>query len=211
MTPTNLGDEFIRETLGPYGICPDHNLCSGIRTYISTLLHWNSKTALTTIVDPEDILRVHFGESFFAGETTGIVEGRVADIGTGPGFPGIPIRMVNQSVELALVEPVAKKTAFLHEVVRKLGLSGVDIIRCRMEDLPNDIGKFDVVTSRALGNYDDLLQWSKVRLSQNGIVVLMIGEEEAERLARKKDWHWSKKSIIPRSRGKFVLSGSPKL
>ncbi|HTW30709.1 MAG TPA: RsmG family class I SAM-dependent methyltransferase, partial [Candidatus Sulfotelmatobacter sp.] len=116
-----LSDAFIKDVLLPYGMDPDGDLCAAIRAYIAILLKWNSKIALTTVTEPGEILRIHFGESFFACATAGIGAGRVADIGTGAGFPGIPIRMVSPSVDLILVEPVAKKTAFLHEVVRKLG------------------------------------------------------------------------------------------
>ena len=204
-----LSDAFIKDVLLPYGMDPDGDLCAAIRAYIAILLKWNSKIALTTVTEPGEILRIHFGESFFACATAGIGAGRVADIGTGAGFPGIPIRMVSPSVDLILVEPVAKKTAFLHEVVRKLGMSGVDIIRCRMEDLPVDAGSFDFVASRALGNYDDLLQWSEFRLSRNGKAVLLIGETELERLLGKGGWYWDKNVIIPGSTRRFVLVGYP--
>jgi 16S rRNA (guanine527-N7)-methyltransferase len=209
MKQLNLSDAFIERVLSPFGVIPDHNLCEAIRVYTSTLLHWNSRIALTTVTDREEILRVHFGESFFAASTAGIAAGRVADIGTGAGFPGIPIRMVHPSVELVLVDAVAKKTAFLHEVVRRLGMSGVDIIRCRMEDMGGDAAGFDFVTARALGKYDELLLWSKSRLSQNGKIVLLIGEAELRNILTSRGWYWDKNVIVPGSTGRFLLVGSP--
>src|SRR5580692_6658047 len=152
------------DLLAPYGVVPDHGLCESINLSISTLALWNSKISLTTVTNPEEIVRTHFGESFFAARTIPIRAGRVADIGTGAGFPGIPIRMVAPEIKLTLVEPVAKKTAFLGEIVRKLGLSGVDIIRCRMEELPEDNCGFDFVTARALGEYKKFAKWAAGRL-----------------------------------------------
>jgi 16S rRNA (guanine527-N7)-methyltransferase len=202
-----LSDERIELLLRPYGGSVGAALCEQMRIYISTLLFWNEKISLTTVTDPEQIVRVHFGESFFAARVEGIAKGRVADIGTGAGFPGIPIRMVSSEVELTLVEPVAKKTAFLGEVVRKIGISGVSIIRCRMEEMPVVTGGFDFVTARALGQYERLLQWAKTRLAENGRVILLIGEGEVERLAKLPDWQWQNPVRVPETEGKLVFAG----
>jgi 16S rRNA (guanine527-N7)-methyltransferase len=202
-----LADELIQKTLAPYGIPIDLALCEQIRLYVSTLLQWNAKIALTSVTDPKDVLKLHFGDSFYAAEKAGITKGRVADIGTGAGFPGIPIRMVRPAIELTLVEPIGKKTAFLGEVVRRLNLSGVDIIRCRMEEVPDSLGKLDFVTARALGQYEKLLRWSKSRLSANGKVVLLIGTEEIESLSKLPEWNWEEPHKVPNSEAKFVFIG----
>jgi 16S rRNA (guanine527-N7)-methyltransferase len=204
-----LSNQFLRDTLLPYGIEVEERLCELVKAYLNTLLEWNAKIALTTITDPVEILRVHFGESFFAAEAAQIEKGRLADIGTGAGFPGIPIRMVRHAIELKLVEPIAKKTAFLSEIARKLSLTGVEIIRCRMEDWPIGPQSLDFVTARALGHYDQLLDWSKTRLSEKGKAVLLIGESEVEKITRQASWKWREPAKIPQSRGRFVLSGSP--
>ncbi|HXU49126.1 MAG TPA: 16S rRNA (guanine(527)-N(7))-methyltransferase RsmG, partial [Candidatus Binatia bacterium] len=203
-----LSDVRMQSVLRLYGVETDSELCEKIRIYVSTLLQWNAKISLTTITDPEQILRVHFGESFFAANVSGIVNGRVADIGTGAGFPGIPIRMVRQAVQLTLVEAVAKKVAFLGEVLRKINISGVHIIRCRMEDI-SDAG-FDLITARALGKYNDLLRWSKARLSQTGKIVLLLGRAEAEYLSQNAEWVWNEPKIVPDTSARVVLIGSPR-
>ena len=203
-----LSDVRMQSVLRLYGVEADSELCEKIRIYVSTLLQWNAKISLTTITDPEQILRVHFGESFFAANVSGIVNGRVADIGTGAGFPGIPIRMVRQAVQLTLVEAVAKKAAFLGEVLRKINISGVNIIRCRMEDI-SDAG-FDLITARALGKYNDLLRWSKARLSQTGKIVLLLGRAEAEYLSQNAEWVWNEPEIVPDTSARAVLIGSPR-
>jgi len=203
-----LSDVRMQSVLRLYGVEADSELCEKIRIYVSTLLQWNAKISLTTITDPEQILRVHFGESFFAANVSGIVNGRVADIGTGAGFPGIPIRMVRQALQLTLVEAVAKKVAFLGEVLRKINISGVHIIRCRMEDI-SDAG-FDLITARALGKYNDLLRWSKARLSQTGKIVLLLGRAEAEYLSQNAEWVWNEPKIVPDTSARVVLIGSPR-
>jgi 16S rRNA (guanine527-N7)-methyltransferase len=207
--PADLTDDAIVDLLGPYGVVPPHALCESVRSYISTLLLWNSKIALTTVTNPVDIVRLHFGESFFAARTASITGGRVADIGTGAGFPGIPIRMVTPGVGLTLVEPIAKKTAFLGEVVRKLGLSGVDIIRCRMEELPPEQTGFDLMTARALGRYLKLARWAESRISKGGELLLMLGEAEVRDLVQLRGWNWREPLRIPQSTARFVLIGSP--
>lgn len=204
-----LSDVRMQSVLRLYGVEADPELCEKIRIYVSTLLQWNAKISLTTITDPEQILRVHFGESFFAANVSGIANGRVADIGTGAGFPGIPIRMVRQAVQLTLVEAVAKKAAFLAEVLRKINISGVNIIRCRMEDI-SDAAGIDLITARALGKYNDLLRWSKARLSQTGKIALLLGRAEAEYLSQNAGWVWNEPKIVPETSARVVLIGSPR-
>jgi 16S rRNA (guanine527-N7)-methyltransferase len=205
-----LTDDEIACALSPYGVSASQTLCEQIRIYISLLLRWNRKVALTTITDPKEILCLHFGESFFAASAAGINEGRVADIGTGAGFPGIPIRMVRPSVKLTLVEPVGKKAAFIAEIVSNLGLSGTDIMRCRMEEMSDSIRDFDFITVRALGRYEELLRWSKARLSQQGKIVLLLGYNEVNKIRGSRRWNWEEPIKIPDSRARFVLIGNVK-
>lgn len=204
-----LSDDLIEKTLLPYGAAVDEQMIGRIREYVSCLLQWNAKISLTTVTNPDEILRVHFGESFFAASAAGIVKGRVADIGTGAGFPGIPVRMVSELIELTLVEPNAKKAAFLAEVIRRLEITRVKIIRCRMEDAPKEMKELDFVVSRALGNYEELLEWSKSRFSQNGQLVLLVGESEVGRLGRRPNWMWRAAIKVPNTRERYVLVGSP--
>jgi len=203
-----LDDQQIQAALLPYDVSADHDLCNDIRIYTETLLRWNEKISLTTVTDPTEILRLHFGESFFAASVSGIANGRVADIGTGAGFPGIPMRMVRRGLDLTLVEPIAKRTAFLGEVLRNLTISDATIIRCRMEELPTEASCFDLIVARALGRYDRLLRWSETRISRNGSIMLLLGESDTEHISKDQNWVWCQPKRIPQSKGRFILIGS---
>ena len=207
MQQNHLTDRVIGEVLEPYGVSASAELCEQIRIYVATLLQWNAKIALTTVTKIEEILRVHFGESFFAAKAAGIAKGRAADIGTGAGFPGIPIRMVNAGLQLALVEPVTKKTVFLAEVLRKIGVADVLIIRCRMEDVDKNIKGLDFILSRALGRYEDLIAWAKSRISPNGKLVLLVGVNDANRLGQIPGWEWAEPVDVPNSESRVVFVG----
>src|SRR4051812_28057619 len=98
-----------------------------VSIYLDLLLKWNAKTNLTAVRDPEDIITRHFGESFFAakawlktGETKSVI-----DLGSGAGFPGLPMAIYAPGTKVTLIESQNKKSTFLKEVVRSLGLNSV--------------------------------------------------------------------------------------
>src|SRR5713226_9906360 len=126
---------LISEVLGRFGVTLAPLQVQAVRLYIHILLLWNQKVSLTSIKYPEEILSRHFGESMFAVEKAGITGGRLADVGSGAGFPGLAIKILCPAVKITLIEPVAKKVAFLKEVVRTLRLDGVDFVQKRFEQL----------------------------------------------------------------------------
>jgi 16S rRNA (guanine527-N7)-methyltransferase len=206
---SELSDQEIQNTLRPYGFSPYHGQCDAIRTYVSLLLLWNQKISLTAVVDPVEILRFHFGESVFAASSIPIENGRLADVGSGPGFPGLPLRLVVADLSVTLIESNSKKAAFLAEVVRELKLDQVEIVRQRMESLPADVAPFDYIAARALGGHERLLAWSRSRLTSNGKIILWLGEEESQNLSADSTWVWRDPIHIPGSIRRFILAGSP--
>jgi 16S rRNA (guanine527-N7)-methyltransferase len=202
---TNITLEEIGHALLPYGPVSTVT-CSQIKTYIELLIQWNQKISLTTIIDPIQIVNSHFGESIFAASAVPMTGGRLADVGTGPGFPGIPLRMVVSDLDVTLIEPIAKKTAFLSEVVRKLEIGTTRVIRIRMESLV-DVKPFDFITARALGHYEELLQWASVNLSDSGHVVLWLGESDAKAVSLISAWRWREPILIPNSERRYLLVG----
>ena len=199
----------IQKALLPYGVPTAPEACEAIRKYIALLIHWNQKVSLTTVILPSEILRFHFGESLFAIPIVPILQGRLADVGSGAGFPGIPIGIVVPDIHVTLIESNVKKATFLAEVQRELKLANVEIFRGRMEDLPPSVAKFDFVTARALGKQRELLTWSKEHLDIGGKVVLWSGGGDVELLTRHLGWNWHKPHLIPGSKRRFLLFGSP--
>ena len=204
----HLSDAQIAEILRPYGVSVDVGLCNQIRTYIALLLKWNATVSLTTVTDPVEICRFHFGESIFAASAVDVRGGRLADVGSGAGFPGLPLRMASPAITLTLIESNARKAAFLSEVVRSLELEGVEVFRGRMEDHKPD-KPYDWVTARALGQHDNLLRWAKGNLTGSGKVVLWVGEDDANRISQTPEWEWRRPILIPGSKRRFLLVGSP--
>ena len=209
MTIIQLSNQEIMAGLEPYGAKPEESVCNKINAYISLLLMWNQKISLTTVTNPNEILRFHFGESFFAASAATICNGRLADVGSGAGFPGLAIRLLVESLEVVLIESNAKKAAFLSEVSRELNLNGVSVFRGRMEDFNSESARLDFVTARALGQHSELLRWSQKRLDHRGKVILWLGQKDVTEISKNTGWNWLDPIKIPQSQRRFLLFGSP--
>lgn len=199
-------DVQIRATLSAYGFGPTQAFCEKTRAYIDLLLKWNRRVALTSITSADEILRVHFGESLFAIQAAHIATGRLADVGSGAGFPGVPLAMALPGFEMSLIESNAKKAAFLSELVRVLELMNARVHHGRAESMSVD-ERFDIVAARATGEYRQLLRWSEERLNADGKAVLWLGEKQIDELAGAKGWVWQRPVRISRTKGRFILVG----
>jgi len=204
----------IAEELQPYGVKSNEVLSSQIRSYVEMLLVWNRKMSLTAVTDPVEIIRFHFGESIFALTAGAISDGRLADVGSGAGFPGLPIRLARPSINLTMIESNIKKCTFLREVSRKLRIDGdVRVLNSRMEDVatpsPSEDERFDFISARAVGDFDALLAFARKFLAEKGRLVLWIGQEDAEMLAKVHSvlWEWSGPILVPNSSRRNLLSG----
>jgi 16S rRNA (guanine527-N7)-methyltransferase len=201
--------EEIAHFLSPYigRAIPEPQLKS-LATYLALLKKWNQTIPLTAIEGDNEIVTRHFGESMFAGSLVPLERGRLADVGSGAGFPGIPLKIAYPELQITLVEPNIKKCAFLREVQGALGMHGVEVARSRYEDFgaPNS---FDFICSRALGGYRHLLHWSETVLKPEGRVILWLGAEDSNLMARTKGWNWALPVSIPESRRRVVLIGQP--
>lgn len=174
------------------------------------LLRWNKRISLTRITDPHEILRFHFGESLFAINELRIRRGRLADVGSGAGFPGLALRIALPELQLVLIESNFKKAAFLGEVCRELSLSNVKVLRSRMEEISQGDSAYDFITARALGHHPALLKWAGRHLAPAGKLVLWLGEEEARNLAENDAWKWRKPAHMPGSKRRLLLVGTPR-
>jgi 16S rRNA (guanine527-N7)-methyltransferase len=203
-----LSNETIIRELRPYGTTASTRLCDQIRTYIDLLLRWNQKTSLTTVTDPEEIVRFHFGESLLASSAVPIRHGRLADVGSGAGFPAVPIRMVSDDLTTILIESNQKKATFLAEVARELRLQNVEVRRSRMADVLFGDEPVDFVSTRAVRIDAEFLNWSRDSLNSTGSLVLWLGEDDASNISTKSGWKWADPTRIPGSHRRIILHGT---
>lgn len=204
-----LADDAIRNRLAPFGIHPDVDLCQKVRAYAGLLLQWNEKINLTSILDPVEIIERHFGESMFAASAVGVSRGRLADVGSGAGFPGLALKIMLPELEVALLEPNAKKAAFLAEVVRVLRLAGVSVLRSGFKTSGIDRCSINLVTSRALDPKRGLLDWAHGVLSATGRLVLWSSSETFLALGKSPRWEWESPVWIPLSKTRCLLIAKP--
>jgi len=161
-----------------------------ISTYIDILLKWNSRINLTAIRDPSEIVQRHFGESLFAAQFM-LTQKSVAtaiDLGSGAGFPGVPLAILDPDVQVTLIESQQKKATFLKELIYALGLKNLKVFGDRAESYP---ATADLVMLRAVERFEQALQMA-IRLTRTGgTIALMIGSgqvEPARRLGSAVNW-----------------------
>ncbi|HXQ98235.1 MAG TPA: 16S rRNA (guanine(527)-N(7))-methyltransferase RsmG [Candidatus Limnocylindrales bacterium] len=194
--------------LEPYGVQLSDLQVLQIQNYLGILVFWNHKFNLTSVEDPQEIVSRHFGESFFCAKFMPAEKSRLADVGSGAGFPGLALKIVRPDTEVFLIEQDTRKAAFLNEVARTLHLESVKVLRTHYETLNPDFGDFDAVIARAIGNHKTLLRWASPRLSPSGRVILLLGLEDATKLTHLKDWHWSQPHPMPQSSKRVIIVGN---
>ena len=141
------------------------------------LLQWNRVTNLTTITDPLDVALKHYVDALAAAPWIGD-RARVMDAGSGGGFPGLPLAILRPDLSVTLVDSVRKKVSFLKHAIRTLGLSDIDAVHGRLEDLcllPEYRGKFDRVVCRAFSSLEDFANLALPYLSPGGCLLAMKG------------------------------------
>jgi len=204
-----LTDQEIAGALKPFGILPTPSESDSIRRYVPLLLEWNLKINLTGLTDPAEIVSRHFGESWYLTKLLDLEAGRLADIGSGAGFPGLALKLVRPSLEINLIEQNKKKSAFLAEMTRALSLKGVSIVSGAYEDWPVPSASLDFITARALGQYPRLLRWASPALKPTGRIILWLGDDESNHLQSKPGWSWKLPERVPGSLRRQILIGSP--
>ncbi|HET7107031.1 MAG TPA: 16S rRNA (guanine(527)-N(7))-methyltransferase RsmG [Candidatus Acidoferrum sp.] len=202
-----VSEETVRRALGEFQIAIDSQQVLLIQQYIGILLRWNEKLNLTAIRDPLEILYRHFCESMFAAGAIPVDKGRLADIGSGPGFPGIPLKIARPEMDVCLVESNIKKGTFLAEVVRELQLSNTRVLISRYEELGEEISPLDYVCSRAVGEFGPFLEWAGSEKVQAKQVILWIGGRDLDAVQRIKNWEWREPILIPKSLQRYLVVG----
>ena len=156
--------------------------------YMNLLLEWNQKINLTAITDEREIIIKHFLDSLTIAKYIDR-ENSLADIGTGAGFPGIPIKIYKPDIKITLVDSLNKRINFLDEVIKDLKLNDIETVHSRAEDLgrnKNYREMFDVVTSRAVANMSVLSEYLLPLVKVGGKCICMKGSEIEEELQNSK-------------------------
>ncbi len=220
MHPARIA-ELLEPFLGPQDLRPNTQaLISHISTYVDLLLRWNARVNLTAIRNPEDIVTRHFGESLFAARhlfpcaalTSNAVPGgqplatnhrlTVADLGSGAGFPGVPLKLWAPAISLTLIDSNHKKTAFLRELTRSLTLTNVNIQNARAEAVS---GTFALVTLRAVERFEAILPTAATLVAPEGRLALLISSAQLQPArAALPHFSWSNPEPVPLSRSRVL-------
>ncbi len=139
-----------------------------LSTYLDLLLKWNARTNLTAIRDPEQIVERHFGESLFLARHLPSAASTLLDLGSGAGFPGIPVQLAHPGLQVTVAESQHKKASFLREVVRTLALP-TEVWGARVEEMPAG-RRFDVVALRAVDNPAEAMRLARARVAPGGAI-----------------------------------------
>jgi 16S rRNA (guanine527-N7)-methyltransferase len=201
-----------------------------ISIYIDLLQRWNARINLTAIRNQEEIVTRHFGESLFMArhlfpgpsnsESVQALEGapsklrlgggvRVFDIGSGAGFPGLPLKIWAPDINLTLIESNHKKTAFLREVARALTLTNINVITDRAEIVAarQDVPRADLVTLRAVERFETILPPATALLGQPGSLALLIGVSQIPQLTALTNLKWRPPIQVPQSHQRVLSIG----
>lgn len=157
--------------------------------YMNLLLEWNEKINLTAITNPEEIVLKHFIDSLTINKY--IENNRtIADVGTGAGFPGIPLKIYRSDLNVTLVDSLNKRINFLNDVISKLDLNNVNTVHSRIEDFGKDKRyreSFDYVTARAVANLSTLSEYLIPISKVNGKCICMKGNDIEEEIINSKN------------------------
>ncbi len=191
--PVPLTDDApLLEAAGRLGLTLTEAHRDAFARYLELVSARNEWAGITSIADPAEVQRRHFGESLAllaALRGAGLLgEGpvRVADLGPGGGFPGLPMRILDPSLRLTLVEAHGRRADFLREVVATLGLDGVEVVQARAEDAGRDPalrGRFDLVVARALAAVRVLVEYALPLLRDGGVLATPKGGRWRDELA----------------------------
>jgi 16S rRNA (guanine527-N7)-methyltransferase len=205
----SLSDDQIASALSPFQVHLSPEQIAKVREYLRLLLKWNQSISLTSVVDPLEVLARHFGESMFVSCLIPVENCRLADLGSGAGFPGLALKIASPPLRVTLIESNKKKCAFLSEVVRALEMENVEVLPMRFNEIRTSPGFAEIVTVRAVGGFPEILRWAERSLAHRGHLVLWLGGEDASKVSSTPNWLWRPAMKIPDSQRRFVLIGRP--
>jgi 16S rRNA (guanine527-N7)-methyltransferase len=209
-----ISENQIRELLAPFGLPLTSEHVKRLQVYLELLLRWNAKINLTAIRSAEECVTRHFGESLYLVRFAEL-EGRLLDIGSGAGFPGLALKITSPSLQVTLLEPVGKKRAFLKEVARACEM---DLVEVRSERLSEFVKqqiqneqhqRFDAATSRAVGRLAGLIPEAAKCLKEAAGLYLWLSHDQHEEVRRSsKGWiAWTTPIALPLAKNREIWCG----
>lgn len=166
-----------------YGKQMDNQQIDQFTLYMELLKDWNTKMNLTAIEDDREIIIKHFIDSLSILPYVENKEQKVIDVGTGAGFPGIPLKIVNSNIEVTLLDSLEKRIKFLNEVIKSTNITKIKAIHGRAEDMginPLYRENYDIAVARAVANLPVLLEYCLPFVKINGIFIAMKGSNTEE-------------------------------
>ncbi|HEX4543297.1 MAG TPA: 16S rRNA (guanine(527)-N(7))-methyltransferase RsmG [Candidatus Acidoferrum sp.] len=206
-TAAPLSADLITKALREFQLEATPAQVAAIQRYMAILLAWNEKINLTAIRDPLEVLYRHFCESMYAAAAVPLQTGRLADVGSGGGFPGLALKIACSELQVVLIESNVKKATFLAEVVRELGFRDTRVLVSRYEELGEEIAPLNFVCSRALGEFATFLSWARSERVAAERVILWVGGRDMEEVKKISGWSWEEPIAIPHSLQRFLLVG----
>ncbi|MBI5187921.1 MAG: 16S rRNA (guanine(527)-N(7))-methyltransferase RsmG [Nitrospirae bacterium] len=177
-------DELIRDGLVELGLIPSKEQINAFMVYLSELKKWNKAYNLTGLRKDEDIIIKHFLDSLLYLKAIPDGKIKVTDVGSGAGVPGIPIKIIRPEIEMYLIEPSRKKTAFLRHIIKQLGLKKIEVIEKRIEEIQESGFSVDVAVTRALFNIKDFVKKASPVVREGGYFILSKGPKVKEELSK---------------------------
>lgn len=170
------------------GIEVTDEMIQKFQKYLSLLMEWNQKINLTALKTEEEMIEKHFYDSLLMAKEIKLSDQSLCDVGTGAGFPGIPLKIVFEDLFVTLLEPTEKRVNFLNIVINELGLKRIVTVNQRAEDYVKECrGYYDIVTARAVSRLNILNELCLPLLHVGGTFVALKGRQGLEELEEAKN------------------------
>ena len=177
---------LLRDCCEQMGVSLGEKETEQFMTYLSLLLEWNEKMNLTAITDDREIILKHFVDCLALCSGADMSGKKIIDVGTGAGFPGVPVKIACPDIDITLLDSLNKRITFLNELTKALELEKTDCVHMRAEDGGNDKGlreSFDMCISRAVANLAVLCEYCLPFVRVGGMFISMKGPDVSQEIS----------------------------